>query len=34
MAAPFKTGLDYFPLDVDIEHNEKIYLIESKQGKK
>jgi len=32
MAAPFKTGLDYFPLDIDIEHNEKIYLIESKHG--
>jgi len=32
MAAPLKEGLDYFPLDVNIEQNSKIYYLESKHG--
>jgi hypothetical protein len=34
MAAPNKEGLDYFPVNVDIMHNDKIELIESKYGNK
>lgn len=29
MAAPYKTGLDYFPLDVDIDQDDKVALIEA-----
>jgi DnaD/phage-associated family protein len=32
MARPKKEGLDYFPLDVDIDQNDKIALIEAKHG--
>ena len=32
MARPKKSGLDYFPLDVDIEIDDKISLIESEHG--
>lgn len=32
MARPFKEGLDYFPLDVDIDQDDKIALIEASHG--
>ncbi|MDX8047594.1 DUF4373 domain-containing protein [Gracilibacillus sp. S3-1-1] len=32
MARPTKEGLDYFPLDVDIDQDEKVALIEAKHG--
>lgn len=32
MARPKKEGLDYFPLDVDIDQDDKIALIEAKYG--
>lgn len=32
MARPQKEGLDYFPLDVDIDQDDKIALIEAKHG--
>lgn len=32
MARPTKEGLDYFPLDVDIEQDEKVALIEAQHG--
>ncbi|MGD6898631.1 Lin1244/Lin1753 domain-containing protein [Bacillus infantis] len=32
MARPKKQGLDYFPLDVDIDQDDKIALIEAKYG--
>jgi len=32
MARPGKLGLDYFPLDTDIEQDDKIALIEAKYG--
>ena len=32
MARPQKKGLDYFPLDVDIDQDDKIALIEAKHG--
>lgn len=32
MARPFKEGLDYFPLDVDIDQDDKVALIEAKHG--
>lgn len=32
MARPQKEGLDYFPLDVDIDQDDKIALIESQYG--
>lgn len=32
MARPTKTGLDYFPLDVDFDDDDKVALIEAKFG--
>lgn len=32
MARPQKSGLDYFPLDVDIDQDDKIALIEAQHG--
>ncbi|MCY9140555.1 DUF4373 domain-containing protein [Peribacillus frigoritolerans] len=32
MARPKKEGLDYFPLDVDMDQDDKIALIEAKHG--
>lgn len=32
MARPQKQGLEYFPLDVDIDQDDKVYLIEAKHG--
>jgi hypothetical protein len=32
MARTCKEGLDYFPLDVDIHQDEKVYIIEAKYG--
>nr|QRZ17783.1 DUF4373 domain-containing protein [Virgibacillus sp. AGTR] len=32
MARPTKEGLDYFPLDVDIDQDDKIALIEATHG--
>src|SRR5690625_2804134 len=32
MSRPFKEGLDYFPLDVDIDQDDKIALIEASHG--
>jgi DnaD/phage-associated family protein len=32
MARPFKEGLDYFPLDVDIDQDDKVALIEASHG--
>lgn len=32
MARPQKEGLDYFPLDVDIDQDDKIALIEARYG--
>lgn len=32
MARPQKTGLDYFPLDVDIDQDDKVVLIEAQHG--
>lgn len=32
MARPKKEGLDYFPLDVDIDQDDKVALIEAKHG--
>jgi len=32
MARPTKQGLEYFPLDVDIDQDDKVYLIEAKHG--
>lgn len=32
MARPQKTGLDYFPLDVDMDQDDKIALIEAQHG--
>ena len=32
MARPLKQGLDYFPLDVDMDRDDKIQLIEAKHG--
>lgn len=32
MARPQKTGLDYFPLDVDIDQDDKVALIEAQHG--
>jgi hypothetical protein len=32
MARPLKEGLDYFPLDVDIESNDKITIVEANHG--
>jgi len=34
MARPTKTGLDYFPLDTDIDQDDKVMLIESEHGLK
>ncbi len=34
MARPQKTGLDYFPLDVDIDQDDKVALIEAQHGLK
>lgn len=34
MARPLKTGLDYFPLDTDIDQDDKIELIEAEFGLK
>jgi uncharacterized protein DUF4373 len=30
MARPSKTGLDYFPMDVDMDEDDKLYVIEAK----
>ena len=32
MARPQKTGLDYFPLDVDIDQDDKVAIIEAQHG--
>lgn len=32
MARPMKEGLDYFPLDVDMDQDDKVALIEAKHG--
>lgn len=32
MARPQKAGLDYFPLDVDMDQDDKLFLIEAKHG--
>jgi hypothetical protein len=32
MARPTKTGLDYFPLDVDMDQDDKLFFIEAKYG--
>ncbi len=32
MPRPTKDGLDYFPLDVDIDNDEKMELVEAKHG--
>lgn len=32
MARPQKNGLDYFPLDVDIDQDDKVALVEAKHG--
>ncbi|MGB2871791.1 DUF4373 domain-containing protein [Psychrobacillus psychrotolerans] len=32
MARPLKHGIDYFPLDVDIDQDDKLQLIEAKHG--
>ena len=32
MARPQKEGIDYFPLDVDMDHDDKIQLIEAEHG--
>jgi len=32
MARPQKNGLDYFPLDVDMDQDDKIALIEAQHG--
>jgi hypothetical protein len=32
MARPTKTGLDYFPLDVDMDQDDKLFFIEAKHG--
>lgn len=32
MARPQKNGLDYFPLDVDIDQDDKVALIEAQHG--
>ena len=32
MARPEKQGLDYFPLDIDIDSDDKVYLIQAKHG--
>ena len=32
MARPQKVGLDYFPLDVDIDHDDKVAIIEAQHG--
>lgn len=32
MARPEKQGLDYFPLDIDIDSDDKVYLVQAKHG--
>ena len=32
MARPLKTGLEYFPIDVDIDQDDKMYMIEAELG--
>ena len=32
MARPTKTGLEYFPLDVDMDQDDKLFFIEAKHG--
>lgn len=32
MARPTKTGLEYFPLDVDMDQDDKLFFIEAKYG--
>lgn len=32
MARPQKVGLDYFPLDVDIDQDDKVAIIEAQHG--
>ena len=32
MARPIKTGLEYFPLDVDMDQDDKLFFIEAKYG--
>jgi len=32
MARPNKDGLDYFPLDIDMPQDDKVYLLEAKHG--
>ena len=32
MARPRKTGLDYFPVDIDMDQDDKIYMIEAELG--
>ena len=32
MARPIKSGLDYFPLDVDIDQDDKVAIIEAEHG--
>jgi hypothetical protein len=32
MARPQKEGLDYFPLDVDMDQDDKLFFIEAKHG--
>jgi len=32
MARPQKTGIDYFPLDVDMDYDDKVQLIEAEHG--
>ncbi len=32
MARPKKIGLDYFPMDVDMDQDDKIYLVKAEYG--
>ena len=32
MARPQKAGIDYFPMDVDMDQDDKILLIEAEHG--
>lgn len=32
MARPVKTGLDYFPIDIDIDQDDRIYMLEAQLG--
>ena len=32
MARPLKEGLDYFPLDVDVDQDDKVAIIEGMHG--